>query len=200
MQLASLRSMKPYICGTKPPVSFNPLNPSEEAGARAKDSFIDASLDEIAAFVKSTFGPVPEIMNAEYFIVVDAETVRDGTVILVEIKDAELAAEVAESYNGSEPEDDSESWALMEPIVSRRERAMRRSHVENAPDIEALRLGMAFCVDVMPWMEQNRDDMWGMRHHHTALDGAFWGFEFMGKDPPLMKDRLWVGETRSSHL
>ena len=181
--LASRRNEEPVLYGTEPPVSFDPLDPSSDESG--EDSFTGATLYELAAFVQSTFVPLPDAVESKHFIVIDQDTLRDGSVIMVELVDE------PDPGDEPEPEHDAESLRIMER-TSERVKGIMGSRSDGQAEIDVLRVGILQASFV------HTIDFTGCELHtlrlSSALDGAYWSQGFTEKDPPPMKDRLWIRE------
>ena len=105
-QIAAHQATHPYLCGTKPLVS----SISDATTTASTDSFIGATLNELAVFVTTKFSPVQEIMSSTYFVVIDAESLQDYSVILVKIQhdnlpESSVYANECDSEGEAEAED-----------------------------------------------------------------------------------------------
>ena len=186
-QIATHKSTLPLLCGTKPSISFDSLESTLSAmKLHEEDTFIDASLDEIATFVKSKFSCVPEIISPTFFVVIDGDSPIDKSVTLVEIlKDDD-------DLEGRERKDPLERVPeQVKTMILRRERLMKRSRGQDRVKLNTLRSGMALC----PFLVTFGKTSWGMDYLKPccALDGVHWGWQLKAKNPPPMYERIWIG-------
>ncbi|MCJ1327286.1 hypothetical protein MMC10_003954 [Thelotrema lepadinum] len=87
-QLAGHRATLPFLEGTKPPVTFPPVD--------LEDSFFGATIEKLTAFVVQKLRPrakdvfPPDYLPNAHFFIIDAKTLHEGSMILIQIHDANL--------------------------------------------------------------------------------------------------------------
>ena len=180
---------EPFLYGTEPPVSFDPHDPSTDEAA--EDSFTSANLQEIASFFKSNIAPLFEdyAVCQEHFIVIDEDTLRDGSIIIVELIGS---SDDCVSEAEAEAEDSLPDNAQALERCSRRLQTTMGSPSEDQVKIDAVRIAMDK-ADLVQTIEFTALDMHLLKMD-SALDGVYWDDAFRGKDPPPMGDRFWIGE------
>ena len=184
------------MSGTWPPVSFDPPDPLAEESK--EDSFIGATLYVIAAFIESTFVPIPDIVQWQHFIVIDQDTLRDGSVIMAELADEPDSGLESEGEMGPEfeiePEYDAKICRIMER-TSQRVKPMMGSRSDGQREIDAIRVGMAYAhyAHTTDFTSCQLDTL----KLKSAVDGVYWQGAYSEEDPPPIEDRLWIGEHRT---
>ena len=87
-QVASHRATLPFLEGTKPPVT--------PPTVKSEDSFLGATTEELTAFVVQKLRPddddvfPPGYLSDAHFFIIDAKTLCEGSMILVNIRDADF--------------------------------------------------------------------------------------------------------------
>lgn len=178
----------PNLCGTKPPVDSNLVPVDRE------DSFVGATLDEIARFIKDNFIPA-EHMNMDFFVVIDEDSLLDYSVIIAEIRDNDMPDGMVfydenDDYNEEEESDEEYLEFLHRPSQlahDRREAAMKRSPDGERVPLSVMRMGIPFCSYIRA-LSCTGMTIEGLRGG-CSLDGVYWDIDFDETEPPPMDQR-----------
>ena len=211
-QLAKHRATLPFLEGTKPPVTLSISGP--------EDSFVGATIDQLAAFVMQKLYPseddvfTPSYRSETHFFIIDENTLRDGSMILVKLNDAEF-----DEYSESEVEEDgyesTERLRLAGEKVEMKfgKKSLTKAYLfgqqDGADDSEAdeegkfkmntIRIGSAIAGLWTRTIEHTSCDM-DVLKMSCANDGTFWGDQFDGKDPPPMEERAGMHQLYTSTI
>ena len=188
-QLATHRATLPFLEGTKPPVALPVVEP--------EDSFLDATIEELASFVvqKLDQGGIfaPETRPEQHFFILDAKTLLEGSIILVNISDANYQEDSDSEIEEMDQEDgdDVRRFRLAGEKVGMRYGKMRKGNDK----ISAVRIGLAIGAKWAETLEQTSCDIDGFKME-CAKDGAFWETEYRGKSPPPIEERAGMKEVQ----
>ena len=206
-QVAPKRAKLPFLEGTKPPVAFHTVEP--------EDSFLSATIEELTSFVVQKLRPcvrdvfAPGFRPEAYFFILDAKTLLEGSIILVNIVDADYQEDSESDVDGLE-DDDVHSrrlrlagekveipygkMSLTKPYL------FGENGVEDAQEqgegkfkINAVRVGLAFGAKWAQTIERTSCDV-DVLKMKCAKDGVYWQAEFQGAHPPPMKERAGMKE------
>ena len=204
-QLAGHRATLPFLEGTKPPVTFPPVD--------LEDSFFGATIEKLTAFVVQKLRPrakdvfPPDYLPNAHFFIIDAKTLHEGSMILIQIHDANLD-EDSESDVSEDSDEGTQRFRLAGEKVELKfgKQSLTKAHllgqqggVENRETkgkfkINAVRIGSAIIGHWTQTIEITSCDI-DVLKISCANDGAYWGPEYQGKDPPPMAERAGMNET-----
>ena len=203
-QISSHRATLPFLEGTKPPVTLPTVKP--------EDSFLGATIEELTAFVVQKLRPKyddvfpPEYLSEAHFFILDAKTFREGSMILVNIRDADYDEE-SESEVEEDDDESTRRMRLAGEMVKMKfgKKSLTKAYLfgqqgdvqdeeeeneesEGKFKINAVRIGLAIIGYWAQTIERTSCDIDVMKMG-CANDGVYWGPSFRGQDLPPMEER-----------
>ncbi|MCJ1331153.1 hypothetical protein MMC10_007840 [Thelotrema lepadinum] len=204
-QLAAHRIMLPFLEGSKPPFTL-PAEPVE-------NSFLNATIEELAAFVmQKLHKPQDDVFSSDdevdsHFFILDEETVREGSIIMVHLMSLDDGDEDSED-NIEESSESSDQWSQRLRLAGEKVKMPKGKKVltkaclfnekterEGKVKFNVVRIGMA---DGSGWAQavENASFDIDVLKMKCAKDGVYWGPEFCGQDPPLKEERYGMGQVK----
>ena len=208
-QVAAHRATLPFLEGSKPPFKL-------AAAKSPEDSFFNATIKELAAFVLKTLeGHSEDVFGTDdrldsHFFIFDEETVREGSMIivsftrLVERDDEEDSEsdeeEVIDSHDvhGQRSRLAAEKVGMKEgkKIVAKADLFNEdKGSTEGFIKFTVLRMGIAHGSTWAECMEKTGKDLINVLRMSCSKDGVYWGDGFEGTDPPPMEERCGMSRT-----
>ena len=207
-QITAHRTTLPVLEGTKPPVTFPAVEP--------ENSFLNATMEELASFVTRKLRPLdrdvfpPDYLSETHFFILDTESLRDGSMTLVNMVDADY-----EDDDDSDVEDLDDQYESTQRLrlagekvgVPFGKKSLTKAYLfgeENGVEdneekregkfkINLLRIGLGIGREWAETIERSSCDI-DVLKAGCANDGVYWGPNFRGKDPPPMEERAAVKE------